>query len=100
MNFKTKLLLITLLPVILISAATLFVINFQSSRLAQSQAQTVENLFLDLKHAELKNYVMLARNALTPIYGSNLKTKRRAQREVTEIVRKNDIWRRQLFLYL
>ncbi len=88
MNIKTKLLLITLLPVILISAATLLVINFQSSRLAQSQAQTVENLFLDLKHAELKNYVMLARNALTPIYGSNLKTKRRAQREVTEIVRK------------
>jgi len=88
MTFKTKLFFITLLPVLLILAATLMVINFQSSRLARSQAETVEKLYLDLKHAELKNYVMLARNALTPIYGSTLKTRRRAQREVTEIVRK------------
>ncbi len=88
MPFKTKLFFITLLPVLLILAATLLVINFQSSRLAQSQADIVETLYLDLKHTELKNYVMLARNALTPIYGSTLKTKRRAQREVMEIVRK------------
>lgn len=88
MRFKTKLLLITLLPVALISGATLLAINIQSSRLAHSQAETVERLFLDLKHAELRNYVMLARNALTPIYGSSLKPKRLAQREVTEIVRK------------
>ncbi|WP_419911598.1 cache domain-containing protein [Hoeflea sp.] len=88
MKFKTKLFFITLLPVILISAAMIFVIDFQSGRLSRSQAETVENLYLDLKHAELKNYVMLARNALTPIYASNLKTKRQAQRQVTEIVRK------------
>ena len=88
MKFKTKLLLITLLPVILISTAMIFVINFQSSRLSGIQAQTVENLYLDLKHAELKNYVTLARNALTPIYASNLRTKRQAQRQVMDIVRK------------
>ncbi len=88
MRFKTKLFLITLLPVVLISAATLSLINIQSSRLARSQAETVERLFLDLKYTELKNYVMLARNALTPIYNSTLKPERRAQREVTEIVRK------------
>ncbi|MCY6380132.1 cache domain-containing protein [Hoeflea prorocentri] len=88
MRFKTKLLLITLLPVILISAAMIFVINFQSSRLSRIQAETVENLYLDLKHTELKNYVTLARNALTPIYASNLKTKRQAQRQAREIVQK------------
>ncbi|WP_136656621.1 cache domain-containing protein [Nitratireductor sp. XY-223] len=88
MKFKTKLFFITLLPVILISAAMIFVIDFQSARLSRSQAETVETLYLDLKHAELKNYVMLARNALTPIYASKLKTKRQAQRQVTEIVRK------------
>ncbi|MDA4844506.1 cache domain-containing protein [Hoeflea poritis] len=88
MKFKTKLFFITLLPVILISAAMIFVIDFQSGRLSRSQGETVENLYLDLKHTELKNYVMLARNALTPIYASNLKTKRQAQRQVTEIVRK------------
>ncbi|MCP4316941.1 MAG: histidine kinase [Hyphomicrobiales bacterium] len=88
MKFKTKLLFITLLPVILISAAMLFVIDFQSSRLSRTQGQTVEDLYLDLKHTELKNYVMLARNAVTPFYTSNLKTKRQAQRQVTEIIRK------------
>ncbi|MEM6462492.1 MAG: cache domain-containing protein [Pseudomonadota bacterium] len=88
MKFKTKLLLITLLPVILISAAMLFVIDFQSTRLAHTQGKTVENLYLDLKHTELKNYVTLARNALTPLYTSTLKPQRQAQREVTEIVRK------------
>ena len=88
MKFKTKLLLITLLPVILISSAMLFVIDFQSSRLSRTQGETVENLYLDLKHTELKNYVMLARNALTPFYASSLKTTRQAQRQVTEIARK------------
>lgn len=88
MKFKTKLLLITLLPVILISAAMLFVIDFQSSRLSRTQGDTVENLYLDLKHTELKNYVMLARNAVNPFYTSNLKTRRQAQRQVQEIVRK------------
>ncbi len=88
MNFKTKLFLITLFPIILISVAMLFVIDIQSNRLSTSQAETVGNMFTELKHAELKNYVTLARNALTPIYTSKLKTKRQAQREVTEIVRK------------
>ncbi len=88
MKLKTKLFFITLLPVILISAAMIFVIDFQSSRLSVSQAQTVENLFLDLKHTELKNYVTLARNAINPIYISKLKSERQAQRQVKEIVRK------------
>ncbi len=88
MNFKTKLFLITLFPIILISIAMIFVIDIQSTRLSTSQAETVGDMFTDLKHAELKNYVMLARNALTPIYTSKLKTRRQAQREVTEIVRK------------
>lgn len=88
MNFKTKLFLITLFPIILISIAMMFVIDVQSNRLSASQAETVGDMFTKLKHAELKNYVTLARNALTPIYTSKLKTKRQAQREVTEIVRK------------
>lgn len=88
MNFKTKLFLITLFPIVVISIAMIFVIDIQSSRLSASQAETVGNMFTELKHAELKNYVALARNALTPIYSSKLKTKRQAQREVREIVRK------------
>lgn len=88
MRFKTKLFLISLFPIVLISIAMIFVIDVQSNRLSTSQAETVGNMFSELKHAELKNYVTLARNALTPIYTSKLKTRRQAQREVAEIVRK------------
>lgn len=88
MRFKTKLFLITLFPVLLVSGLMLWVITFQSSRLAQSQASTVETMVIELKRAELKNYVTLARNALSPIYQSNLTPTRQAQRQVMDIVRK------------
>ncbi len=88
MSIKTKLFFIALLPVALISVAMVFVIDLQSSRMARAQGETVRKMYTDIKHAELRNYVMLARNALNPIYTSNLKTKRQAQREVAEIARK------------
>jgi len=88
MNYKTKLIFIALLPIILISVATIFVVNVQSVRLATAQAEIVEKMYLDLKRKELENYIQLARGAITPMYNSTLKTKRQAQREATEILRK------------
>ncbi len=88
MNYKTKLIFIALLPIILISAATIFVVNIQSARLATAQAEIVEKMYLDLKRKELENYIQLARGAITPMYNSTLKTKRQAQRSATEILRK------------
>ncbi|MEH6359563.1 MAG: cache domain-containing protein [Amylibacter sp.] len=88
MNYKTKLIFIALLPIILISAATIFVVNIQSTRLAASQGEIVEKMYLDLKRKELENYIELASGAVTPMYNSKLKTKRQAQREATEILRK------------
>ncbi len=88
MNYKTKLIFIALLPIILISMATIFVVNIQSVRLATAQAEIVEKMYLDLKHKELENYIQLARGAITPMYNSTLKTRRQAQREASEILRK------------
>jgi len=88
MNYKTKLIFIALLPIILISEATIFVVNIQSTRLAASQGEIVEKMYLDLKRKELENYIELASGAITPMYNSKLKTKRQAQREATEILRK------------
>jgi two-component system NarL family sensor kinase len=88
MNYKTKLIFIALLPIVLISMATIFVVNFQSLRLAMAQGEIVQKMYLDLKRKELKNYIQLARGAITPMYSSNLKTKRQAQREATEVLRK------------
>jgi signal transduction histidine kinase len=81
MNYKTKLIFIALLPIILISVATVFVVNYQSTQLVQTQGNIVEKMYLDLKRAELQNYIKLAEGAVTPTYNSNLKTRRTAQRE-------------------
>lgn len=88
MNYKTKLIFVALLPIILISAATIFVVNLQSARLTVAQGEIVEKMYLDLKRNELENYIQLARGAITPMYNSTLKTRRQAQREATEILRK------------
>lgn len=88
MNYKTKLIFVALLPIILISAATFFVVNFQSARMTTAQGAIVEKMYLDLKKTELENYIQLARGAITPMYNSKLKTKRQAQREATEVLRK------------
>lgn len=87
MNFKTKLLVITVLPTILIALASTYIIDALASRLAQSQAKAIEEFYLEQKQAELLNYVTLAEKALTPSYGSYLKTERKAQYEARRIVR-------------
>jgi len=88
MNYKTKLIFIALLPIILISAATIIIVNVQSARLGAAQGQIVKKMYLDLKRNELQNYIQLARGAITPMYNSTLKTRRQAQREATDILRK------------
>lgn len=88
MNFKTKLLLITLLPTVLIAIASTITIDLQAQRLAQAQADAIEQLYVEQKEKELLNYVTLAKNALIPAYGSYLKSEREAQFEARQIVRK------------
>jgi len=88
MNYRTKLVFIALLPIILISVATIFVVNIQYKRLAASQSAIVEKTYLELKKNELKNYIELAEGAVASNYASTLKTKRQAQREASEILRK------------
>lgn len=87
MNFKTKLLVITVLPTILIALASTYIIDVLASRLAHSQAQAIEEFYLEQKQSELRNYVTLVEKALTPSYGSFLKTERKAQIEARRIVR-------------
>ncbi len=97
MNYKTKLVFVALLPIILISFATIFVVNIQYNRLATSQSGIVEKMYLDLKKNELKNYIELAQGAVDPVYTSTLKTKRQAQRQASDILRKMSYGRDNYF---
>lgn len=88
MTFKTKLLVITLLPTLLIAIASSIIIDLQAERLAATQAQTIERLYLAQKEQELLNYITLAEKAMSPAYRSHLKTMRTAQNEAKRTIRK------------
>ena len=86
MSLRTKLLLITLLPMIAMSAAMAAIITFQSERLSRAQVEAVKAMILNSKEAELKNYVSLARTAIEPFYSSSWSSTPLAKRQVTDIM--------------
>lgn len=86
MTFRTKLIALTLLPIILISLAALWLINEQSQRLAVSQGKVVEQLIREAKRAELENYLKLARAAVEPFYQWDDVSRLQAQKQVADVI--------------
>lgn len=86
MTFRTKLLLITILPVILISLAALVLIDYQSRNLAREQGLAVEQMIRNSKEAELENYIKLARTAVKPFYDWNEVSILQAQKQVANVI--------------
>lgn len=68
MNFKTKLLAVAVLPVILISLASFWVIRSQSQNLAKTQIAEVETRTIAARRAELEKMNQLALNAIRGLY--------------------------------
>ncbi|MEP0941867.1 MAG: cache domain-containing protein [Rhizobiaceae bacterium] len=68
MNFKTKLLAVAVLPVILISLASYWAISNQSQTLAQTQIAEVEERTMAARRAELQKMNQLALNAIRGLY--------------------------------
>lgn len=88
MTYRTKLILLTLLPIVLVVIGIITVINFQSRQLEAQQAAMTQDLILAMKKDELLNYIELAENAIKPLYNSVLKDPGLAEREAAEILRK------------
>ena len=88
MTYQQKLIFISILPILLIAAAIFFLFEQQSKRLLERQAEIIEEVILEQKRGELRNFVSLAEKAIAPSYNSVLKTRRRAQSEANEILRK------------
>lgn len=86
MSFRAKLLAITLLPIVLISAAALWLIDAQSQRLAVAQGKVVEEMIRESKREELENYVKLARAAVDPFYKWDYVSRLQAQKQVAEMI--------------
>lgn len=86
MKFGTKLLLLTILPIVLITIASLILIDTQSRKLAHVQGLAVEQMIKSSKQTELKNYMKLVRTAVDPFYEWNDVSILQAQRQVANVV--------------
>jgi two-component system NarL family sensor kinase len=83
-TFRTKLTLLTLLPLlVLIAGVTVFAIH-QSARLSGVQSEILKEGLLEAKKAELKNYMELAYTAIRDIYEDPSLPRDVAQRRVAE----------------
>jgi len=86
MNFRIKLLTITILPVVLISLAALILINIQSHQLAEVQGTAVEQMIRESKETELRNYIKMAQSAVEPFYQWDNVSRIQAQKYVTDVM--------------
>ncbi len=86
MTFRSKLIALTILPIILITIAALWLIDAQSEKLAQTQGQVVENMIRNSKRAELQNYIKLARASVDPFYQWDNVSRLQAQKQVAEMI--------------
>lgn len=85
-TFRTKLLILTTFPIVIISLAALWLIDAQSQKLAVAQGQVVENMIRESKRSELRNYVKLARAAVDPFYRWDNVSRLQAQKQVAEMI--------------
>jgi two-component system NarL family sensor kinase len=86
-TFKTKLLLITILPLIAVSLLIGGVSYYQSSALIDAETRSVETRILAAKRQEIRNYVSLALTSIEQIYENEPDGQLAAQAEVKEILK-------------
>ena len=86
LTFRTRLLLITLLPLLLVSGLSWLVISFQADRLVRAELTTLETRILEARKAEIRNYIALAQTSIRHIYESEPDGRAAAQARVKQIL--------------
>jgi two-component system NarL family sensor kinase len=85
-TFKTKLLLITILPLIAVSLLIGGATYYQSRELINDQTEAVAQRILSAKRQEIRNYVSLALTSIEQLYKNEPNGRKAAQEEVREIL--------------
>ncbi|WP_041375828.1 cache domain-containing protein [Polymorphum gilvum] len=86
MTFKTKLFVITVLPLVAVSILVGAITAFQASRLIEVQTSTVEQRILASKRQELQNTVALALTSIKILYDHEPGGRQAAQEEAKRIL--------------
>ncbi|SHM46361.1 cache domain-containing protein [Roseibium suaedae] len=68
MTFKTKLMLITLLPLVTVSLLIGVASYYQAQQLIEAETKSVEQRVLEAKRTEIRNYISLALTSIQEIY--------------------------------
>ncbi|MCG6658015.1 histidine kinase [Halomonas campisalis] len=87
-TFRTKLTLLTLLPLLVLIAGVTFFAIHQSARLSGVQSDILKDGLLQAKKAELKNYMELAYTAISDIYEDPALSRNQAQGRVADAFRR------------
>lgn len=90
MTLKTKLYLITILPLVLVSLLTAAVLWFQSERFIVAEVKAVEQKIMAGKRTELENYTRLALTAIDDVYENEPGGRATAQAQVKQILNTMD----------
>jgi len=85
-TFKTKLMLITILPLITVSILIGSVSYFQARRLIEIETHSVEQRILATKRQEIRNYLNLALTSIERIYEGEPGGRAAAQESVKQIL--------------
>jgi two-component system, NarL family, sensor kinase len=86
-NFKTKILLLTLVPLVIVSILTITLAVYQAKELGNKNIDSFSSKIFDLRRSELKNYTDLAVSALKHITRNKDVNDKDAQEEVKDIIR-------------
>lgn len=86
LTFRTRLLLITILPLLAVSALSWLVISFQAEQLVRAELATVEKRILAARQAEIRNYISLAETSIRHLYEAEPAGQEAAQVEVMQIL--------------
>ncbi|MTI45060.1 two-component system NarL family sensor kinase [Roseibium hamelinense] len=86
MTFKTKLVLITILPLIAVSVLIGAATYFQARHLIEVETRAVEDRILATKKQEIQNYISLALTSISRIYENEPNGREAAQEQVKEIL--------------
>ena len=87
LNFKTKILLLTLVPLIVVSVLTISLAVYQAKVLGNKNITSFSDTIFDLRRSELKNYTDIAVTAVKHLTEGEDMTSPEVQEEVKQIVR-------------
>lgn len=86
MSLKTKILLLALVPLVLVTTSITFISAQQVKSLSETEIAIFEHNLLESKRTELQHYVSLAMSSISPILNRSDLSEAEAQRQVKAVL--------------